>query len=114
MLPFIGRRLLSLGPLLLAGWTLAVLLYYLGVPLSAGVLAILAVLFVGVIMFARRTRRAIVRKNAELETRVEERTELDGLDLAEAGVTLHEKGFVNVDDRPLRIEPVLPEFVGRA
>ena len=43
--------------------------------LNIGVLAILAILFVGVIVFARRTRRAIVRKNAELETRVEERTE---------------------------------------
>jgi diguanylate cyclase (GGDEF)-like protein/PAS domain S-box-containing protein len=43
--------------------------------LNVGVLAILAILFVGVIVFARRTRRAIVRKNAELETRVEERTE---------------------------------------
>jgi diguanylate cyclase (GGDEF)-like protein/PAS domain S-box-containing protein len=42
--------------------------------LNIAVLAVLAVLFVGVIAFARRTRRAIVRKNAELESRVEERT----------------------------------------
>ncbi len=42
--------------------------------LNVGVLAILAVLFVGVIAFARRTRRTIVRENAELEFRVEERT----------------------------------------
>ena len=33
----------AVGPLLLVGWGLAVLLYYLGVPLSAGILAILAV-----------------------------------------------------------------------
>ena len=33
----------AVGPLLLIGWALAVLLYYLGVQLSAGVLAILAV-----------------------------------------------------------------------
>lgn len=42
--------------------------------LDAAVLAVLAVLFIGVIVFARRTRRAIVRKNAELEVRVAERT----------------------------------------
>ena len=42
--------------------------------LNIAVLAILAILFVGAIAFARRTRRAIVRKNAELESRVEERT----------------------------------------
>ena len=33
----------AVGPLLLIGWGLAIALYYLGIPLSAGVLAILAV-----------------------------------------------------------------------
>ena len=33
----------AVGPLLLIGWGLAVALYYLGIPLSAGILAILAV-----------------------------------------------------------------------
>lgn len=41
---------------------------------NLAVLGILFVLFVGVAVFARRTRRAIVQKNAELETRVKERT----------------------------------------
>ncbi len=41
---------------------------------NTAVLGILAVLFVGVATFARHTRRAIVAKNEELETRVVERT----------------------------------------
>jgi diguanylate cyclase (GGDEF)-like protein/PAS domain S-box-containing protein len=41
---------------------------------NTAVLGILAVFFVGVALFARHTRRAIVAKNAELETRVIERT----------------------------------------
>jgi diguanylate cyclase (GGDEF)-like protein/PAS domain S-box-containing protein len=42
--------------------------------IDAAVLGILAVLFVGVVAFARRTRRAIVREKTELETRVRDRT----------------------------------------
>ena len=41
---------------------------------NTAVLGILAILFVGVAFFARHTRRAIVAKNTELETRVIERT----------------------------------------
>jgi len=41
---------------------------------NSAVLAILAVLFFGVALFARHTRRVIVAKNAELGTRVQERT----------------------------------------
>jgi diguanylate cyclase (GGDEF)-like protein/PAS domain S-box-containing protein len=41
---------------------------------NTAVLGILAVFFVGVATFARHTRRAIVAKNEELETRVVERT----------------------------------------
>lgn len=41
---------------------------------NSAVLAILALLFVGVAVFARRSRRAVITKNAELESRVAERT----------------------------------------